>query len=302
MEIKLRKLIAETVLIDSIDVISQELAAIKESLNARMILEGVDDPGILKCVFLAGGPGSGKGRSSSEIFGIDKQLKKSLTSFTSSGLKVVNSDSAYEAQLKKNGIDPKELANIEKNDPELWDVISGDNNPNSFRNKAKDITAKQKAFFEDGGLGMIIDGTGHKFSKIDTMKKELEKKGYDTFMIFVDTSLDVALKRNYNRGLTGGRRLSDDLVSTSWKAVQDNLSAYKRLFGGSFEIVDNTEDNKKYDYEYTNKHTGVMKIVERPIKPMVRAAADRFINQPIQNKNGKTWITAQRALKKARLI
>ena len=38
--------------------IESELLKLKESLLEQMIVEGVDDPGILKCVFMAGGPGS----------------------------------------------------------------------------------------------------------------------------------------------------------------------------------------------------------------------------------------------------
>ena len=62
-----------------------------------MIIEGVDDPGILKCVFMAGGPGSGKSFTM-EIFGIDKKLK---SSFSATGLKNVNSDSAFEGWFEK---------------------------------------------------------------------------------------------------------------------------------------------------------------------------------------------------------
>ena len=75
---------------------------LKDLLN-----EGVYDPGILKCIFMAGGPGSGKSFTAQELFGIDKRTK---TSFSRFGLKVVNSDSAFESALRKNGINPKFLA------------------------------------------------------------------------------------------------------------------------------------------------------------------------------------------------
>ena len=177
----LKKLITETVVIDSMFDMEQELMNIKESILEQMIVEGVDDPGILKCVFMAGGPGSGKSFTAMEIFGIDKKLK---SSFASTGLKSVNSDSAFETLLKKNGIDPKNLARIEKEDAELWSKITGDaptvGTPlkigiskrmqiakgKSIRGRAKEITAKQKAFYEAGRLGMIIDGTGHDYAKI----------------------------------------------------------------------------------------------------------------------------------------
>ena len=54
--------------------------------------EGVNDPSIFKAVFLAGGPGSGK----SFMVG-----KTALTSF---GMKLINSDPAFEKQLAKAGL------------------------------------------------------------------------------------------------------------------------------------------------------------------------------------------------------
>ena len=138
----LKKLITETVVIDSMFDMEQELLNLKESILEQMIVEGVDDPGILKCVFMAGGPGSGKSFTAMEIFGIDKRLK---ASFSSTGLKSVNSDSAFEKGLKDNGIDPKNLAKIEKEDAELWNKIS--NNDDSIRNNAKRLTQLQKKFY-----------------------------------------------------------------------------------------------------------------------------------------------------------
>ena len=92
-------------LLEELKELETELSQLKKQLFIEMITEGVDDPGILKCIFLAGGPGSGKSKVSREIFGI-----QGVTSFSASGLKSVNSDTAFEAQLKKNGIDSKELA------------------------------------------------------------------------------------------------------------------------------------------------------------------------------------------------
>ena len=66
--------------------------------------------------------------------------------------------------MKKNGIDPKDLARIEKEEPELWDKITA--TPGGIRDRAKQLTAKQKKFYEAGRLGMIIDGTGHVYEKI----------------------------------------------------------------------------------------------------------------------------------------
>ena len=133
--------------------LDKELKEIKKQLYIDIITEGVDDPGILKCVFMAGGPGSGKSYIAKEIFGVGK---KTLASVSSGGLKIVNSDTAFENLLQKNGVNKKDLDKWAKI-PELWDVIAGETNPKSLRNWAKNITKKQQAFYEAGRFGMIID-------------------------------------------------------------------------------------------------------------------------------------------------
>jgi predicted kinase len=269
----LKSLLTEAIVVDSMFDIENELLTIKETIIEQMIIEGVDDPGILKCVFMAGGPGSGKSFTAMEIFGIDKKLK---SSFSSTGLKSVNSDSAFEAGLKKNGINPKDLARIEREEPELWDKITA--TPGGIRDKAKKLTAKQKQFYEAGRLGMIIDGTGHEYGKIAKNKKHAESLGYDTYMVFVNTSLEVAKERNLQRD----RVLPDDLLEKSWKDVQNNLGKFQNLFGGNFRIVDNT--------------------VYRPIAKEVQKAVNKFVRKPVYNKIGQKWIETARALKKNNLI
>ena len=56
----------------------------------------------------------------------------------------------------------------------------------------KNLTAQRKKMYKDGRLGMIIDGTGDDYKKIYQMKKDLEEKGYDTYMIYINTTLEVA--------------------------------------------------------------------------------------------------------------
>ena len=51
----------------------------------------------------------------------------------------------------------------------------------------------------DGRLGVIIDGTGKDVNKIGRQKRLLDQIGYDTYMIFVNTSLEIAQERNMQR-------------------------------------------------------------------------------------------------------
>jgi hypothetical protein len=245
---------------------------LKDLLNQSILNEGVDDPGILKCVFLAGGPGSGKSRVAGDLFGISKGL-----TVAASGLKSVNSDVAFEAQLKKSGINPKDLGKIEKENPELWNAITED--PNGERAKGKKTTDTMRAFYEEGRLGMIIDGTGDDIGKIKAKKQHAESLGYDTYMVFVNTSLEVAQARNKKRD----RVLGEDIVNEIWKACQHNLGAFQTLFSGNFRIVDNTPDGDNLTKD-------------------IKKAVDGFIRARLYNPIGKQWVTTARALKNANLI
>lgn len=217
---------------------------------------------------------SGKGYTSAELFGIDKKVK---TSFAASGLKVINSDSAFEKMLKDNGIDPKNLAKIEREDPQLWKKIT--EFPDGMRERAKILTKKQQQFYEAGRLGLIMDGTGDNFEKIKKQKKHAESLGYDTFMVFINTSLKVALERNRMRD----RTLPDELVTEIWNHVQKNMGRFQQLFGSNrFIIVDNT--------------------IYGPPPKEIQKAVNTFMRKPIENPIGKKWITTARTLKKSKLI
>jgi AAA domain len=245
---------------------------LKDLLNPSILNEGVDDPGILKCVFLAGGPGSGKSRVAGDLFGIQK-----ITSFSAAGYKLINSDTAFEYELKKSGINPKDLGKIEKKNPELWKHITED--PNGEREKGKKITQALKSFYEEGRLGMIVDGTGDDTAKIKRQKERAESLGYDTYMVFVNTSLEVAQERNEKRD----RVLPRDLVNTIWKECQHNLGAFQSMFGGNFRIVDNTNDGDNLTDE-------------------IKSAVGAFIRERLYNPIGKQWVATARALKNANLI
>ena len=173
--------------------------------------EGVYDQHIFKAFFLAGGPGSGKSYVVSRTTG-------------GSGLKLVNSDDAFENLLRKAGLSLK----MPSSEEEPRDVVRG---------RAKEITAKKKANYLEGRLGLIIDGTGREAEKISFQKRQLEELGYDTYMIFVNTSLDVALQRNAERS----RSVPESIVTKSWKAVQYNIGKFNNMFRKGFIIVDNND-------------------------------------------------------------
>ena len=214
--------------------------------------EGLNDPAIFKAVFLAGGPGSGK----SFIVG--------KTGLTSMGYRVSNSDDAFEAALKKAGLEMS---------PENIFSIKGQ----ELRGKASAITKTRQTMYIKGRLGLVIDGTGKNLEKMKTQAKDLKKIGYDVAMIFVNTDLETAMARNRARA----RKLPDDMVKEYWQEIQNNIGAFQTLFGKkNFLVVDNS-DGKDYKAETLRAYKDVTK----------------FTQSPVDNSKAKKWITAEKKKK-----
>ena len=248
---------------------------LKKTLRVELV-EGYRDPGIFKAVFLAGGPGSGKTYIAKGLFGIPEKVNVSQ-----SGLKMVNSDKELKFLLNKYGFG----TNLDALPDEVFQNLTGDGPDSSgLRKFAKDLTAERRRLYQNGRLGMIIDGTGDDFQKIAGEKAELEKIGYQTYMIFVNTTLEVALERNENRD----RVLPKSIVSASHKEVNRNIGAFQGLFGSSnFMIV----DNNQYKTE---------KEAKKRFKMLVKKGLSSFLKKPITNKKALSWIGKQKLLDKSK--
>ena len=226
-----------------------------------ILKEGVYDPGIFKAIFTAGGPGSGKSYAASTLFGMPEKMP-----FVSAdGLKSVNSDKYFETYLQMSGMSQ----DISKLSPEEMDQAM------ILRDKSKKVRDAALKNYINGRLGMLIDGTGKDYAKIAKQKKRLQDVGYDCFMIFVNTDLDVALERNFKRD----RKLPTELVKKSWKAVQNNLGKFQGLFGSSNMLV---VDNSEY----------------KDFPKIIKNGAREFIKRPIQNHVAKKWINKELELRK----
>jgi len=231
---------------------------------------------------MAGGPGSGKTFINSKLFGIPD---KGLGNIGISGLKSVNSDREYMFLLKKFGFDPTELASYPDDVfKDLGAPIS--KGGSGLRDMAQDLKKARMEGYMSGKLGMVIDSTGSNFKKVQRQKKELEKQGYDCYMVFVMTSLEVALKRNTARAEKGERELPKNIVTQSWKEARKNLGGLKALFGSNFKKVDNDKflNPDEAKHKFTN---------------LVKGYANKWVDTPIKNPIGKQWIKDQLRLQKA---
>ena len=236
------------------------------------LLEGVYDPGIFKAFFLAGGAGSGKSYSAEKATGSAAgkfQWDDSISKLTPGkvgpyGLKVVNSDEQLEYGLMK----AKMSANMKA-------YTSGEvERKELIRTKAKKVTAKREQLWIQGRLGLIIDGTAKDLTKLGIKKKALEDVGYDTYMIFVNTSLDVAIQQNNSRS----RKLPDQIIRDTWNEVQGIKDSLANLFPGGFvEIVNNRAGEDVFRKAFVE----VGKLIKRsPTKP----AAKMWIAHELEQK------------------
>jgi len=181
----------------------------------QYITEGVYDPSIFKAFFLAGGPGSGKSWVSARAL-------------SGMGLKVINSDAAFESKLKKEKMSVDFATHDEKQ------IVKRD----KIRSQSKRIAGMQLSMALEGRLGLIIDSTARDVEKIQQQAQNLRSIGYDIHMVFVNTSLEVALERNQRRP----RKLPDAIVINSHKQIQKNMGRLQRIFGArNFVVVDNNE-------------------------------------------------------------
>ena len=213
--------------------------------------EGVYAPNIFKAFFIAGGPGSGKSF-------VVRRTTGGL------GLRVINSDDAFEHQLKKANLSLKMPAS----ETEPRDIV---------RARAKQTTASRKAGYLEGRLGIIIDGTGRDYDKIAKEATQLQQLGYDTYMIFVNTSLDVALERNAMRP----RSIPEKIVTKSWRDVQQNLGKFSQFFRQGLVIVDNNDAGDD-----------VFNLVSKQIRGLVK--------KKVNNGRAMEWIRNELEKKKRR--
>ena len=227
------------------------------------LLEGVYDPGIFKAFFLAGGAGSGKSYSAEKATGSaagkfewHPSMSKVKPGKTGPyGLKVVNSDEQLEFGLMK----AKMHSDMTKySDDETMEK-------ERIRKRGKKITKKREQMWINGRLGLIIDGTAKNPNKLSVQIKDLQNVGYDTYMIFVNTSLDIALQQNAGRK----RRLKDEVIRLTWEEVQANKQQLSNLFPGGFvEIINNRAGEDVFRKSFVE----IGKIMKRPpTSPIAKA-------------------------------
>jgi len=224
-----------------------------EEILRQVIAEGVYDPNIFKAIFVVGSPGAGKS------YMIDK------LGLTSYGLKLVDSDVAFTHMLKKVNGDNLKLDTIPSS---IRDPIRSD---------ATDITDRIEMQYAEGRLGLIIAGTAADIEKVKSKRDQLVELGYDTYIVFVNTTLEVSLARNRKRE----RSIPEDVVIDKWNRYNANSNKLVGIFGVDHWIgIDNsTTDDETINY--------ADKIIRKWMNSELGYNAKNWIRNQIKNKNRK---------------
>jgi len=189
----------------------------------NLIKEQIEGP---KAIILAGAPGAGKGYV--------------LSGLNLDGIKVLNVDQGYIDLLKKANVS----LDLKNAGPEA-------------RSKAAIAMAAANTEFKgkvastiEGKESFILDGTAASIKQTANLKKELEEAGYEVFMLYVYTDLELSLKQNqgrFDKSKGEDRSLAPGIVLRSWSQVTDNFKAYKAMFDSNFVSVANTLQDEKTD-------------------------------------------------------
>ena len=198
---------------------------------------GADEPNDSKAIFMAGGPGSGKGTLLGKIGAFEEDIQ------------IINPDDHFEPLLKSAGL------SLDLDHPEREIRSQQGKLFVQAQNKAKEQTRKLMTKKSD----IIIDGTAGSYNNIRKAKERLEGAGYDVAMIYVDVPLELSLSRNEARGKAGGRKVKPERVEKSWKAVNKNKKPYAALFGSNFFYFDGgAEETEEQVAEIKRKFIGFL--------------------------------------------
>ena len=216
------------------------------------LMEGIQDSSILKAIFLQGAS-SGSGKD----FVLDQIL-------SDKGLVEMSTLKVADYLFGRNRINfNDELSNLKSK------------NSNELREKLALL----------GRNGIIINGTSDSIDTIAKIKTVLENIGYDTLMILVNVSNEVAQQRNIERGKRGGRIVPENQRLKKWTQVQENRPMLAKLFGQTYLEFDNSADLRNADPQTAmQKHQELDQLNE---------VVQEFLDANPQSEIGQMWMQSQ---------
>jgi len=163
----------------------------------HLLNESIEDKGILKAIFMVGTPGAGK-----------SYVLKKITDGTIDP-RIVNTDVFTEFFGNKKNVD--------------WDV---------YGDKIKTLTQKQLVLYLNSLLPLWVDGTSSDPKSLFRRVGILKSIGYDVGLVWVNTPLETALKRNRERE----RQVPEEFIYSTYDKIEPLKKYYKSEFNKYYEV------------------------------------------------------------------
>jgi adenylate kinase family enzyme len=201
---------------------------IELSFKNWLLQENTHEKYAFHAIILSGGPGSGKSWVAKKLF-------------EDMGFQRVDSDEIFK-MIKKS----KLLSDIPLK-PNLIDDYKDIKDKERLR--SYQISMARSRAWQNTGKPFVIDITGRTPELVNNVKNELNEAGYDVYMVFIDTDLDIALRRNQSRD----RKEPEHLVRTYWEDAQKAKEIYRKIFGSKFREISNNTEYSKDQYKDTSR-------------------------------------------------
>jgi predicted kinase len=124
---------------------------------------------------------------------------------------------------------------------------------------------------------LIINGTTNEYSSICSIKEELEDLGYETMMIFVNTTNESSQKRNQK--LT--RMLPEEVRFNRWLSTQRISEKFNDIFDKCLEFDNSLDINEATQEEIEVKRNDI---------DIISTMTQWFYSSPIQNEIAEMWL------------
>ena len=213
----------------------------------QFVSESISDKGIFKAIFIVGIPGAGKSHTQTKLHG---QVSP----------RIINTDRAVEYLSKKFG---------KPVNSETWP---------DFKDSAHRITAGALQGYLDGALPLFIDGTSNDVSNILSRVGILESLGYDVGMVYINASLETAIKRAQARAQKNNRHVDEEFIRRVHALSEENKAYFKSKFSFYKEITN--DDNTLTDELLQSAFKGVQGFFNEELhNPVGKRIKEKMITQ-----------------------
>jgi hypothetical protein len=139
---------------------------------------------------------------------------------------------------------------VELNFQQVMDIMN-----DKHKLAMRSMNPKMEAIRQRGPL--IINGPADDYEKISSIKEELEELGYQTMMVFVDTTDKVSQERN----TLLSRMMVESIRHVRWTEAQKNIAHFSELFE-NFSRFDNTGILEEKDNDITELFTETTRFLD----------------------------------------